>query len=997
MNRATSSLFKRVTAAALGLTMVFGMSAAALPVLSEVGSIAVSAASSVSINATQVTLYGLNSWADEYISIPSSYATKFQLKVTGASSVTYSTNSSYLSVSDTGLITAKRVTKYTYSMGNGWAYTTTTPDPTKEPIRISQQMEFGTYTVTVRADGQTYNVSVTIQDYANTYTDKVMDDYLKANITSGMSTYDKLVKIAQFIADRNYSASYSSAVGLVVAGGADCWGSTDAAVKMAKKIGLQAWSRNGNRDAGSGSGHMNAMITDGKEYYELEAGYSGTAPRYYYIKKRTSLFSYRTVSGGVEVYQYDGQTMPEVLTVPATIDGKTVIGIGNKFIQQKDTVKQVVLPDTIQYINDSAFNSCYSLTKINFPASLKTIGKFVFTDCRALTTITISGSNFRFTNGALYQGTTLLYCPNKAITAPLSGTTAIADYAFYYNRNITSFTIPSTVTSIGEGAFGDCSSLTTVSFKTKKLTALPDYCFTYTKLTNVVIPDSVTAIGQRAFDVSGDKSQFLLVGKAGSIVQTYASDNGHQFLDVTKMVQNTAKVSMTYAVVGDTIKITAAAASGKAPYTYEACYKYQYDNGFSDNLLVNGATTASFTVNNVGAYTVRVAVTDGYGMKVEKSFNITVKDKIKPVSTLSAATVTLGESVTVTASATGGYGSYQYALQYKSSTDTAWQSAVALGTNAQMTTFKPTTYGKYSLRVTAKDAKNKAGYQYLTLTVNPQALQNNAKLSATTITLGKTVTVTGAATGGYGSYQYALQYKSPTDTAWQSAVALSSNTKMTFKPTTYGKYSLRVTVKDAKKKAAYKYFTLTVNPQTLQNNAKLSATTITLGNTVTVTGAATGGYGSYQYALEYKLGSATTWTSAVALSTNTNMTFKPTKAGSYSLRVTVKDAKNKAAYKYFTLTVDPKPLVNNSKLSATTITLGSSLTVTGYASGGTGSYRYALEYKGYGDTTWQTAVPLGTATKMIFKPTKKDTYSLRITVKDAKNKAAYKYANLVVK
>ena len=996
MNTIVSSLLRKTTAAALGLTMIFGMSAATLPVLSEAVSITASAASSVSINATQVTLYGLNSWADEFITIPSSYATRFQLKVTGASNVSYSTNSSYLSVSSTGLVTVKRVTRYSYSLGNGWSYSTTTPDPDKEPIRITQQMDFGTYTVQVKADGQTYNVSVTIKDYAEAYTNKVMDDYLKANITSSMTTYQKLEKIAQFIAARNYSASYSSAVGLVVAGGADCWGSTDAAIQMARKIGLQAWSRNGNRDAGAGSGHMNAMITDGQKYYELEAGYGGTAPRYYYVKERDSLFSYRTVSGGIEVYQYDDQTVPEVLTVPAKIGNQTVVGIGNKFIQQKDTVKQVVLPDTIQYINDSAFNSCYNLTKINFPASLTTIGSFVFTDCRSLTTITISGSNFRFSNGALYQGKTLLYCPNKAITAPLSGTTAIADYAFYYNRNITNFTIPSTVTSIGEGAFGDCSNLTDVTFRTTKLTALPDYCFTYTKVNHVVIPDSVTSIGTRAFDVTGDKSQVLLVGKAGSVVQTYAADNGHQFLDAAKMVKNTSKVSMASALVDDTIKVTASSSGGKAPYTYEVVYKYQYDAQFSDNLLANGGTTAAFPVKNVGAYAVQVTVTDGYGMKVVKSFSITVKNKITPSAALSASAVTLGQSVTVTASATGGFSGYRYSLQYKSPTDTAWQSAVALNTNPAMT-FQPTQIGKYSLRVTVKDAKNKAAYKYLTLNVEPLPLKSNAKLSATAITLGASVTVTGAASNGYGSYRYALQYKAPGDTAWQSAVALGTNTKMTFKPTQIGKYSLRVIVKDAKNKAAYQIFTLTVNPKALQNLSTLSATTTTVGTAVTVTGAAANGYGDYQYALAYKFGSATQWTSSVDFSTTAKMTFKPTKAGTYSLRVTVKDAKNKAAYQYFTLTAEPRPLVNNSKLSATTITLGGTLTVTGYASGGTGSYRYALEYKGYGDTAWQSAVPLGTASKMLFKPAKKHTYSLRITVKDAKNKAAYKYANLVVK
>ena len=135
MRHFTASLLKRITAVTLGLTIIGGLSVATVPVLTEAGTLTVSAASAVTVNASSVTLYALSDWADEYISIPSSYATQFQLKVSGASNVTYSTGSSYLSVSDTGLITPKRVTTYTYSMGNGWAYTTSTPDPNQEPIR----------------------------------------------------------------------------------------------------------------------------------------------------------------------------------------------------------------------------------------------------------------------------------------------------------------------------------------------------------------------------------------------------------------------------------------------------------------------------------------------------------------------------------------------------------------------------------------------------------------------------------------------------------------------------------------------------------------------------------------------------------------------------------------------------------------------------------------------------------------------------------------------
>ncbi len=996
MSGSKNSLWKRIASAVLGFTMVFGTAAATVPVLAGTGTVTAAAASAVTVNAANVTLYGMNDWADEFISIPSNYAQSFQLKVTGASKVTYSASNNYVTVSSNGLIQPHYTTTYWYPNGS-WSVGYSYPLEGKTPSHIDKRLTFGTTKITICADGQYYYVNVKLEDYTDVYANKVMDDYLKANINSSMTTREKIVKIAQFICARNYSPYYSSAVGLIVSGGADCWGSTDAAVTMAEKIGLDAWSRNGNRDYGAGSGHMNAIITDGKEYYELEAGYSGNAPRGYSLTKRTSLFSYRTSSkaSGIEVYQYDGKTMPEVLTVPSSIDGKTVVGIGQKFIEMKKGVKEVKLPNTIQYIGKSAFNSCYDLQKINFPASLTEIADFVFTDCRALTTISISGTAFKFVNGVLYKGTTLLYCPNKENVSILSGTKEIAPYSFYYNGSLKSVVIPASVETIGEGAFGDCGKLSAMTINSTKITSIPSYAMIYTALPYVVLPDSVTQISEKAFDRNGGNDKLMIVGKAGGAAETYAKANNHPFLDASKAVKNTSTLSSASAVVGDKVTVYAKASGGKAPYTYEVYYKYQYDSGFSGNLLLGSATSAAFPITTAGNYGVKVIITDGYGMKAEKSFNVVSKAALSCKATLSANTVSLGQSVTVSAEASGGYSSYCYALEYKSSTDTAWQSAAAFGSSASMT-FKPTKTDTYSLRVTVKDTKNKTAYAYLTLSVTAPALTNTSTASASLITQGSTLTVTGSGTGGSGNYQYALWYKKSGDTSWTSVRAYSTAPKMTFTPKEAVSYSVCAAVKDSNKKVAYKYFNLTVNPPALKNNSTILASSITIGATVTVTGAASDGYGGYQYALHYKSSSDSSWQSAAALSTTAKMTFKPAKVDTYSVRVTVKDAKKKTAYKYFTLTVNPPALKNNSTLSASSVTLGAAITVTGAASGGYGGYRYALQYKSSSDSSWQSAAALSTTAKMTFKPAKAATYSLRVTVKDSKNKTVYKYFTLTV-
>jgi uncharacterized repeat protein (TIGR02543 family) len=97
--------------------------------------------------------------------------------------------------------------------------------------------------------------------------------------------------------------------------------------------------------------------------------------------------------------------------------------------------------------------------------------------------------------------------PGGNITIPVAiingmntySVTSIGEYAFYDCTSLTSVTIPNSVTSIGEYAFYDCTSLTSVTIP-NSVTSIVDYAFYYcTNLTSVTIPNSVTSIGDYAF------------------------------------------------------------------------------------------------------------------------------------------------------------------------------------------------------------------------------------------------------------------------------------------------------------------------------------------------------------------------------------------------------------------------------------------------------------------------------------------------------------------
>ena len=79
------------------------------------------------------------------------------------------------------------------------------------------------------------------------------------------------------------------------------------------------------------------------------------------------------------------------------------------------------------------------------------------------------------------------------------GITSIGSYTFYFSSALKRVTIPSTVTSIGSTAFGNCTSLTDVTLS-EGLTELGDNVFMgCTSLESITIPESVTSIESFAF------------------------------------------------------------------------------------------------------------------------------------------------------------------------------------------------------------------------------------------------------------------------------------------------------------------------------------------------------------------------------------------------------------------------------------------------------------------------------------------------------------------
>ena len=116
-----------------------------------------------------------------------------------------------------------------------------------------------------------------------------------------------------------------------------------------------------------------------------------------------------------------------------------------------------------------------------------------FYDCEDLTSVTIPNSVTKIDQSAFLGCTDL-----ESITIPNS-VTVIGDYAFNECSSLESITIPNSVTEIGERAFWECSSLTSVTIGDGVTKIGKGAFWECSSLASVTIGNSVTRIGESAF------------------------------------------------------------------------------------------------------------------------------------------------------------------------------------------------------------------------------------------------------------------------------------------------------------------------------------------------------------------------------------------------------------------------------------------------------------------------------------------------------------------
>ena len=200
-----------------------------------------------------------------------------------------------------------------------------------------------------------------------------------------------------------------------------------------------------------------------------------------------------------------------VAVIPAEFNNKPVVKISNKAFYCHSGIVGVVIPGSVDTIDDyafwgcsnlkfaeigngvrvignRAFYDCYSLTSVSVPESVRIIEPLAFSECDKLSEIKVDVNNPKYSS----DGFGVLFDKDK---------TKLIQYPAANSES--GYTIPDSVITVVTGAFINSRNLNSVVLSSNLVT-IEDYAFQEcNNLKNITVPVSVKNIGDFAFDESG--------------------------------------------------------------------------------------------------------------------------------------------------------------------------------------------------------------------------------------------------------------------------------------------------------------------------------------------------------------------------------------------------------------------------------------------------------------------------------------------------------------
>src|SRR6266568_3553254 len=400
------------------------------------------------------------------------------------------------------------------------------------------------------------------------------------------------------------------------------------------------------------------------------------------------------------------------------------------------------------------------------------------------------------------------------------------------------------------------------------------------------------------------------------------------------------------------------------PYLFRSAgFKYTFDFGDGGTpTVVTGAltATASHTFNLIGSFTVTVTAQETAATsavsRIQESGTIPVM--VNPAGTalcssgcdftFAPTSPTVGQSVSFSATATGGTAPYTF----------AWTFGDGTSGTGQTPSHTYSAKGPFTATLTITDSATPTHATSIvthTITVMPQTLA--VTISCGTATAGKPVTCMATPTGGTSPYTFTWTF-GDTGTGTGATIDHTYAAK--------GSFSVVLTVKDAN--TATQTLTKTVVVVGQPVLVSIACGSATAGKPVTCTATPSGGTSPYSF----------TWSvDGVVQAGATASTFTTTFAtkATHSIVATAKDANTvSGTSNTVSLTVAGQPLTTDFSFVPTSPLVGQSVTFTATTSGGTGPFTFTWTF---GDTSTGTGSPVSHSYAA------KGMFTVTLTTKDA--------------
>ena len=283
-------------------------------------------------------------------------------------------------------------------------------------------------------------------------------------------------------------------------------------------INLRCVIFNGNAPRSNGSALNSSMVL--VCYYEEKTGFSDT-----FAGKPTSLlkypYAYTITDGEVTLTGYF-ETSDTTLSIPSTIEGYPVTGIGEYAFYDCASLEDAIIPNSVTNIDNYIFYGCTSLTTVTFEGNAPIAGEYTFVGATNNFSVyyyegmtgystmlggkttqmiplpfsyTIENDEVTVTGYNQYLSSCLIIPPT------INGypVTAIGNSAFLFCGSLKEITIPNSVTSIGNFAFSNCENLKEITIP-NSVTSIGNFVFNFcTKLKEITMSENITSMGRGVF------------------------------------------------------------------------------------------------------------------------------------------------------------------------------------------------------------------------------------------------------------------------------------------------------------------------------------------------------------------------------------------------------------------------------------------------------------------------------------------------------------------